>query len=316
MATKLEERIRHEAQRKGLLVPLLENLFTAQVEIEAEEDIDFVGEMLRSQLRRAEDRRGKPVFSPSQLAECLRYVYLLKHHKQLQIPRLASVRIEPNFYFFNGNWLHLKWQFALYKLDQQTDDAVFKLIGVEIPILSKHQDHGGTVDALVLIYGEPFIIDFKGLNVRTFGEITRGFIPEQYAVQLADYMMLFNSARKSKIPKITRGLLIAENKGGPNPKLPIALHEHEVKISTYLPEVRRRLEELREHASKEEIPAPSCESTSTYQFQGCPFRKFCRQEVKEIEKAKRRAESDDAEGLSVASPSRNGHRRTRRNSKR
>lgn len=317
MATRTEQRLRHKQARKGLLVPLLEDMFQHQVEIEGPDDIDFIVQVLEAQLARSLDRKTRPVFSPSQLASCLRQVYLLKHHRSLKIPALASVRLEPNYYFFNGNWMHLRWQFALFKLDKLIGDpTIFKLIGVEIPILSKHKDHGGTADALCLIYGEPIIADFKGLNVRTFGEITRGYIPGEYAIQLADYQMLSNSGRVSGRPRITKGLLVVENKGGPDNKHPIALHEHVVEISTYLPEVRRRLEVLREHEQTNTIPPPECQKTTSFQFQGCPFRKFCREEVQAIERRQRELESQDADRLRVEKTGRSRNHRPRRNSKR
>jgi hypothetical protein len=317
-ATKTEKLIRHKRTRKGSLVPLLEDMFQhGQVEIESPEDIAFIVNVLERQLARSLDREYRPKFSPSQLSTCLRHVYLLKHHKAQKIPKLASVRIEPNFYFFNGNWLHLKWQFALYKLDQFIGDpTIFKLVGVEVPIVSKHGDHGGTVDGLVLLYEEPIIADFKGLMVRAFGEITRGYIPDAYTLQLADYGMLFNAASlRNGTGKIERGLLLTENKGGPIPKLPLALQETEVKISTHLPEVRRRLEVLREHGEANTIPPPECDKTTSLQFQACPFRKFCRQEVKEIEKRNEKLESEDADRLRVEAPSGSRNHRSRGNSK-
>jgi hypothetical protein len=98
---------------------------------------------------------------------------------------------------------------------------VFKLIGVEVPIVSKRGDHGGTVDALVLIYGVLYIVDFKGLNVRSFANITRGEIPPQYAMQIGDYGMLWNAMKnRNGHSKVTHGLLITESKGGPDPKHP------------------------------------------------------------------------------------------------
>lgn len=305
----LQKLIRHKKSRKGVLVPLLEDLFQSPVEPESKADLDFIASVLKRQLDRSKNRQEAPVFSPSQLATCLRHVYLLKNHEQHEISKMASVRVEPNFYFFNGNWLHLKWQFALYKLDQRLPDDVFKLIGVEIPILSKHGDHGGTVDALCLIYGEPHIPDFKGLNVRAFGEITRGWIPPEYGIQLADYMMLANSQRVKVAAQITKGLLIVESKGGPDNRHLIALHEEEVEISTHLPEVRRRLKELRVHAEEASIPPPECQSTQTFQFVSCPFRGYCKEEVKRIERRRKRAESENSKGLSVASP---GKRRNHR----
>lgn len=312
---KTQKLIRHKRTRSGVLIPLLEDLFQSQVEIDDEADLEFLSNTLRTMMQRQQARVGSPVFSPSQLAECLRYVYLLKHHKSLGIVRAGLVRIEPNFYFFNGNFLHLKWQYALWKLDRKINDPeIFRLHGVEVPIQSKRKDHGGTADALASIYKQPYLIDFKGLNVRAFMEIANGRIPPQYAMQLTDYGMLFNSQRGKGV-QIFSGLLVSENKGGPDPKRPLALHESEIVIKTHLPEVRYRLEVLREHEAKEEIPEPECESTTTYQFQGCPFRKFCKKEVAAIAKRNRDAEGSDPAKLEVARSSRGRDYRAARNSK-
>src|SRR5689334_11975274 len=102
MQSQLEKLIRHQRTRSGILVPMLEDLFRAPVEIENEADVKWIANVLRMQLARNDSRNSQPVFSPSQLAECLRYVYLLKHSKELGIDRSKSIRIEPNFYFFNG----------------------------------------------------------------------------------------------------------------------------------------------------------------------------------------------------------------------
>jgi|SRR5215471_4212808 len=312
MGTQVEKRIRQRRRAKGVLVPLLEDLFSRPVEIE-EDDLPFLYTLLDLVVMRQKGRVDRAYFSPSQLSSCLRHVYLLRHHRELEIPKRRSIRPEANYYFFTGNWVHLKWQFALYKLDQALPDDVFKLIGCEIPVVSKRGDHGGTVDAMCFIHGEFYIPDFKGLNVRTFSEITRGYVPIDYALQIADYGMLFNSQRVTGAPK-AKGLLISENKGGPDPKHPIALHEVEIDIQTRIPEVRGRLEVLRDHERDQEIPPPECTSTGTLQFIGCPFASFCRKEVKEIQR--RNADRKDTEGYRVAVPEGNGSSRSRRNSKR
>lgn len=310
--TKLEKAIRHERGREGVLVPLLEDFLQEPLEIEDEEDIQFVIDVLTSQVARSQARIERPLFSPSQLAECLRYVYLLKHHKELGIERVKVKSASAHFYFFNGNFLHLKWQFALFKLDRALPDDVFKLFGVEIPIVSKRGDHGGTVDALCAIYQLPYIVDFKGLNVRAFSNITRGEIPPQYAMQLSDYGMLFNAStalKKAKRKhgasaetKLHRGLLVTESKGGPDPKHPIALHETEIEIETFLPEVKRRLTKLRKHGEENSIPKAECQSTGSVQFLGCPFRKFCKEEVQRNARRKRKADREDTAKLTVAVP--------------
>lgn len=305
MPSNVTNQLRHRAKRKGTLVPLLEDLFQKPVEIESDEDINFIAGLAALMAGRGVRRNAAPVFSPSQLSECLRYVYLLKNHKELGILKLGQTRVDANFYLFNGNFLHLKWQFALHKLDLALPNEIFTLIGVEVPIISKRKDHGGTVDALCLVYGEPTVVDFKGLNVRSFTNITYGTVPESYLVQMADYGMLYNSQRNGT-NKISHGLLVTENKGGPDPKHPIALQETEVPIDLYLPNVRSRLKKLREHGEANTIPHPECVSTQTIQFQSCPFRGFCRKEVKAIQRKRAELESRDTAKLTVARPGRRG----------
>ncbi len=315
--TKLEKEISHKRKRKGQLVPLLEDLFTKPVEIESDEDVEWIEQLLRRMVERQQDRTHRPLYSPSQLSSCLRYVYLLKHHRELGLKRVGSRSASAHYYFFTGNFLHLKWQFALWKLEQAVNDSsIFRLHGVEVPIISKRKDHGGTVDALASIYGIPSIVDFKGLNVRSFTEITRGFVPVNYSMQLSDYGMLFNAASKNGDPKISTALLVSENKGGATVKYPLALQETEIQIETHLPEVKSRLKELRRYAEEKEIPPPECESTGIVQFKGCPFRKFCKSEVKEIEREAKRAAREDAAGFTVAVPKRSRNNRSRGNSKR
>jgi hypothetical protein len=80
--------------------------------------LQWLAGVLTFQLGRSITREEQPLYSPSQLAECLRYVYLLKHHKELGIPKVKVKSASAHFYFFNGNFLHLKWQFALHRLDR------------------------------------------------------------------------------------------------------------------------------------------------------------------------------------------------------
>lgn len=313
MKTETERLIRHRRKRSGILVPLLEDLFQFPVEIEDKADVEFINTLLLKAVVREKRRNDLRLFSPSQLSHCLRYVYLLRHHEDLGIGMEDKPKTEANYYFFNGNWVHFKWQFALHKLERRINDpGVFKIIGVEVPIISKRKDHGGTVDALVLVNEEPHLVDFKGLNVRTFQQITEGDVPVQYAVQLTDYGMLFNSQRTNTL-RVQSGLLVVENKGGPSNKHLISLHETAVPISTYLPEVHLRLKILREHENFATIPRPECQSTQEIQFTACPFRNYCKHEVIAIQ---RRLDSQDTAGYEVATPGGNGFDRARRNSKR
>ena len=324
MPSHVEKAIRHERKRKGILVPLIEDFLRKPVNIESDEDVEFLTTLFEKMVER-EDRRRTPeskVFSPSSMASCLRQVFLQKHHTALGIPASLKPRIEPNFYFLTGNFLHLKWQFVLYKMDVKLPDDVFKLVGVEVPILSKRKDHGGTIDVLAAIHGKLYPIDFKGLNVRTFGEITRGVVPTQYAVQAADYMVLLNSSKEIRSldlifgdrgPIFDQALIITENKGGATAAHPAALTESVVEISEWRRVIQHRLGVLRDHEQENSIPDPECISTKTIQFQGCAFSGYCRPEVKAIEQ--RRAKGGDSENFRVAIPAGKRNRRTRGSSR-
>jgi hypothetical protein len=304
--TLTERQIAHARRRKGMFVPLMEDFMRKPVNIESNEDVEFLTSLFQKMTER-EDRRRDPnsnMFSPSALASCLRLVYLKKHHEALEILSRTLPRVEPNFYFLNGNFLHIKWQFATYKLAKAINDPkVFEIHGFEVAIESKRKDHGGTVDVIVSIFEEPLILDFKGLNVRSFSEIAREYVPVDYRIQLTDYMILWNSRRDAPF-RIERALLLTESKGGPDNKHPIAMHETEILLNDFKPEVRRRLEVLREHEAKEEIPPPECTSTASFQFGGCPFASYCKEEVREIQDRLRRRESRKATEVSLARPTR------------
>lgn len=317
--TKVEKMIRHTRTRSGILVPKIEDFMRKPVEIESAEDVEFLTALFDKMRAREEARSSTDaVFSPSALATCLRRVYLLKHSARLGIPRHRLPRIEPSFYFLNGNFLHVKWQFVLFKMMQAGVPGIEPLeiddvapYWCEVRILSKRKDHGGTLDVALRISGEPMFIDFKGLNVRTFGEIQRGYMPRDYEIQLADYMTLYNSQKPKPPERVERSLLIAENKGGPVNKHPVALHESEILLEDHKPEVRRRLGVLRDHEEEDSIPQPECVSTRGFQFGSCEFAKFCKAEVKEIEQRRRDAESRDSAEPSVATPRRRRNRSSR-----
>lgn len=328
--TETEKRIiqqRRLKQRGGLIVPLLEELLKSPIGVDTEEDARWLYNLAMKQVKREKIRQesydnDEMVFSPSGLADCLRRVFLSKNHKALGLQRVELPAIEPHFYFFTGDFLHLKWQFAFYKLSGIHPDI--HLVDCEIPILSKRKDHGGTLDIVILYDTEPIIIDVKGLNVRSFNGVDKNESSDQnhkYRIQTTDYGMLFNSAVQrgawkpsaqtirymrdhglSEFPKVKRMVLLAENKGGPDMNHPAALTESIIDLKSNLPEVRARLETLRGYEEKEEIPPAECESTRLIAFTGCPFAEFCFKEVKRKEIA--RAKASESKGLKVARPNR------------
>lgn len=314
-----------------LIVPLIHELLKHNVEIENADDVQFLTALANKQVERDLIRKqGDGVFSPSGLASCLRRVYLSKNWKKLGYERIELPAIEPHYYFMTGDFLHLKWQFLFYKLSLRYPDH-FILIDVELPIASKRGDHGGTIDVLALIKNEKglwelVIIDIKGLNVRGWQKIDEGNISHDYRIQVADYGMLVNSAiQHGKLrlpeelrdrgivltkPKVSRGILLAENKGGPDYRHPAALTEHVISIKENTPDVRARLELLRHHEEEETLPEIECVSTRGIQYQGCPFAGVCKEEIKAVERA--RAKDNDTKEYRVAQPKRSNRSRRSR----
>lgn len=321
--TPTEKRLIGErAQSSGILVPKLNEILKYGVGIESEADADFLHMLAMKQVLRENERKtGDGVYSPSGLASCLRQVYLRKNWQKLGLTRIEGTAIEPHFYFLTGDFIHLKWQFAMWKLsllEMKKDEPEFVLLDCELPVMSKRGDHGGTIDVLALLEGELVVIDVKGLNVRAFQKIDSGERIHDYVIQVGDYMMLWNSGVRHRMkvipeniteltgwnqwPRVTKGIILAENKGGPDPRHPSALTEYIVKAKDALPEVRARLEVLRAHEEEQTLPEIECTSTRQFQFTGCPFAEICRKEVRRVER--KNAKSGDSREYKLARPKR------------
>lgn len=316
MPTQIEKSIIQGRRTQGILRPLLEELFKQSIRVENQADIDFINYAASKSAEREKERGQNSVFSPSGLSDCMRRVYLGRHWKELGLERIVLPNVQTHGTFSNGDWVHLQWHFYLHKLDQLMGDK-FILIDIEIPVMSKRKDHGGTVDAIgYLVDLElPVAIDYKGWNVRNFQAALKG-APHSARIQLTDYMMLLNAgswkwpvpvveaieAAGFKVPRrIKDGLILAVNKGGPDYAHPLALHEIHVSLDDNLPDVRARLGALREHESKKEIPQPECTSTKTVQYLGCPFAGYCKGEIKQIEK---KLQNEEGNEFRVARPTR------------
>lgn len=301
MPTDLEKRLKANRVQKGtLLVSKLNEILKMNLGIETEEDAQFLHALALKQVERERVRKsGNSVYSPSGLASCLRRVYLGAHWQEMGLDRVELPAIEAHYYFLTGDFIHLKWQFALYKLSILDPD--FWLIDVEVPVISKRGDHGGTIDVVCLNDGELQIVDVKGLNRRSFYHVDENNAPIAYRIQVGDYMMLWNAAVThnlieptpmmkeihgwDKFPKIHTGIILAENKGGPDARHPTALTEQVVKLKEVKPDIRTRLEILRGHEEEKTLPEIECVSTRSVQFQSCPFAEVCKKEVRARERA-------------------------------
>lgn len=266
---------------KGILVPLIHNFMEDNsVDITSEEDVKFLTNLSNMNMRREEERRteGLGVFSPSSLGDaCVRKSYLTRHAVRPE-GTPSPYDFKAHYFFLTGNFLHLKWQFALYKMEKWiANSSIFQVHGYEVGVRSKRGDNRGTVDVIASIYGEPFVIDFKGLNTFASAKIGYGKIPVGYKAQVGNYLVLWN-AQKAKPFRIERGLLVVEDKAGSKD----VLQEAEITLAKNGRRVRARLELLRGYEERGEMPPPLCKSLKAKSFTGCQFRSICWDEVETI----------------------------------
>lgn len=336
MPTPTERRIIQERRaraRGSRLVLALEELLEREVEPEDEEDFRFLEMLLRARAI----PRSKGVFSPSMLGSCMRQAYFAKTGVD---PHKAHSP-QTNGYFLHGNFIHLKWQFALWKahreglielvtvsidseratllemrengdLSLEEYDAWVAALNfygdgtrpaVEIRVRSKAGDFSGTIDAIIRIVTRYYLVDFKGINLIDYQRALKKGAKFEYRVQVVGYAMIVNGSDEFDFT-IKQCLLVSECKAGPisGRGSPLALHEAVVDVDDYKDEVRNRLKRLREHVAEESIPAPACVSTRHQSYQECPFNRLCLEEVRRIQSKREKAAGSSKRNWQVARP--------------
>jgi hypothetical protein len=273
MRNQVEKQLAQKQKRKGVIVPLFEDyLSNYNYDYWDEDDQEFLVELMRADKRREKERKRARVYSPSLLGGCRRRTFLSRYHAEYNVGVSKVVRPETKHLFWTGTWAHLRLQLRLHQLSKR---GYLSLVGAELPVGG--DGHSGTLDAVVDIKGSRYIIDFKYLNDRYFQMVADKDVSEQYKIQVADYALLHG--------EVDGAFLIAERKSGPTPDFPAALCEYRVSLRVNGKKVRQRIEELEQHAKAHTIPHPECTSITQAQFVSCPFRTYCRGEVRAIEEA-------------------------------
>lgn len=292
MATPVEELIKQLRKSKesgAILVPLIEEFLRKPCDVEDKLDRKYLRDLVKTRSR----PRKVGVYSPSQLASCVRQVYFTKTGKE----RNKVTRIASSGYFLDGNFRHFKWQFVLWKMHRA---GIIQLIGnedwclgTEIFVLNNKGDYGGTIDQLVYIPQIDWLgtVDYKGMNSNAFMSSVSKGPSVKYITQSVGYAMIANEDESLVLPKsIDEVVIIGENKNGPlnnrySPS-PLGLHEWRFNVNQHRQDVTRRLKKLRAHERKLIIPAVECKSTRSMQFMDCAFNKFCRVEIEKNERAR------------------------------
>lgn len=238
------------------------------------------------------------------LGDCVRKAYFAKRGEK----RLAVNSPQAHGYFLNGNFVHLKWQFAVWKAARQNlleiatvSDTLGERPAVEVRVVDG--DFGGTIDIIPIIDDKAYVVDFKGINVIEFQRTVKRGAKVAYRRQVVGYGMI---AQEKLGIELAGCLLVSECKAGPisGRGSPIALHETFVPIEDHRGDVARRLRTLRWFDAKEELPPPECVSTIHMGFQECPFSANCREEVRQIQRERESRAAKQPRNWKPSRPSR------------
>jgi len=246
--TPTEKRIiqKRRAKKTGaILVPILEEVLENECIPETPQDFHFMDMLVRARAL----PRQKGVFSPSMLGTCTRKAYFAKRGE----PKFMAQCPQTNGYFLHGNFLHLKWQFALWRAhtlgmlelvtvpiaheeevvrrmflsgdDNHSDEDYVRYMdaldfyrngtrpAVELRVIVG-QDFGGTIDGLVRTLNKrAHVVDFKGINVIDFQRTIKRGAKKEYRNQIVGYG---DNVNKSDLDvHVDDCLIISENKAGP-----------------------------------------------------------------------------------------------------
>lgn len=291
----LIKKLRRSSRSSDILVPKIEAFSTRPIEIDDQKDRDFLATLMAARSRPRKQR----VYSPSMLASCVRQVYL---HKTGEVEKRPLDRIEATSFFLNGNFMHFKWQFAMWKMHRAGIIQLIKVpysaspaLGCEVFVSNENGDYGGTIDVLAYLpwIEEVVAIDFKSMNGNAFFRAIDKGPAINYVVQLTGYGSLANASSIIELPsRIERVIIIGENKNGPvmnrRSPSPMGIHEWVYFIDDYNHEVASRLKKLRAFERRQEQPEVECYSTNIMKFKGCPFAHHCRVEVEAIKRSQKK----------------------------
>lgn len=165
--------------------------------------------------------------------------------------------------FEDGNWRHHKWQAIFLDMEEVLGADRFRVLDIEKKVVDEAIYLMGYVDAIVMINGVTYIIDFKGINERGWAWITNGDAAKQEnKLQVIAYEALADE---------THGILLYDNKNNSATRgFAVEFTEADWRdAKEWVDEVLGRLEDRR-------LPSkhPNCRAGS-FQYEKCPFAKLC-----------------------------------------
>lgn len=250
----LKDRIKRH--RSGeILTPLIDQfLRDASVKDGVQFSPETMAILTQLLLRPHRDRTGS--FSASGLAGCMRAQILSYNGEVSEL--VPSERREA--IFFNGHWLHLKWQGILLELGVVRHVA--QLPSLELPVSLPGLNLKGTLDAICLLEGDEWIVDVKGVGMHYWQMMKYQGVPRAYLWQQQAYMAATG---------IPRAMLLVENKGTGEY---LEIHLPAPNTETHI-QMQARLKALNWWLKEERLPPPLFDFPKNPECGDCPFRIIC-----------------------------------------
>jgi len=240
-----------------ILTPLIDQYLREQ---STKDGVQFSPETMqllaKLHLRKPRYRGGS--FSCSSLASCMRAQMLnYLDYEQIVLPNEAREAI-----FFNGNWLHLKWQGILIEMGVVARGPTGVPM-VEQRVSLPNQNVEGTLDAICnLNHPTQWIVDIKGVGPGYWTKMKEGWIPEVYIWQQHAYMMATG---------IPNAMLLVESKATQEY---LELHIPPLTDSSAL-QVQARIAALNKFIDLQELPPMLKHYPRDPQCKQCPFMLDC-----------------------------------------
>lgn len=177
MTTALESRIAR-IKRGEILAPHVERFLSNWNGQFSKETLEVILELAA---RPPRDRVGS--FSASNLGKCMRQQALAY---QGQPEEVVANPIQTSL-FHDGSWRHLRWQGIFLEMGLVARDAWSGYL-LEVPVEIPELEVRGTLDVILNLEGERWIVDIKGANPFSFSKAERGEVNQGYRWQLQTYM--------------------------------------------------------------------------------------------------------------------------------
>lgn len=201
--------------------------------------------------------------SPSKICGCERqaaFVFLGMPGRNMKDP-------EQELVFDDGNWRHHRWQATFLDMEKvltwHFGKKVFRTLAIEEYVEIPELFIAGSLDVLVAIKGEKWVIDIKGINSWGFERVFKDHEPhEAHVLQLICYM------RARRIP---RGLLLYDHKDKNRTKIFAVRFDSKKwkEVTDWCDSILRKLNRL-------QLPPMSLECQGgNFLFERCAFSHIC-----------------------------------------